>query len=94
MVKVVLDDKDALHAIEDRLQKAVDYVIESNPKLRSGDRKLMRNRLTQLTSCLTLKVRQLHGNCSACRLQAHAGSATCSATSSRHAPTALPFRRH
>ena len=57
MVKIVLDDKEALHAIEDRLQKAVDYVIESNPKLRSSDRKLMRNRLTQLTSCLTLKVR-------------------------------------
>ena len=61
MVKVVLDDKEALHVIEDRLQKAVDYVIESNPKLRSSERKLMRNRLTLLTSCLTLKVRLPHG---------------------------------
>ena len=56
MVKVVLDDKEGLHAIEDRLQKAVDYVLESNTKLCSSDRKLMRNKLTQLTSCLTLKV--------------------------------------
>jgi len=56
MVKVVLENKEALSAIEDRIQKAVDYVLESNPKLRSGERKLMRNKLTQLTSCLTLKV--------------------------------------
>ena len=57
MVKVVLENKEALHAIEDRLQKAVDHVLESNAKLRSSERKLMRNKLTQLTSCLTLKVR-------------------------------------
>jgi hypothetical protein len=58
MVKVVLENKEALSAIEDRLQKAVDYVLESNPKLRSGERKLMRNKLTQLTSCLTLKIKR------------------------------------
>jgi len=56
MVKVSLDDKEGLNAIEDRLQKCVDYALESNTKLRSNDRKLMRNKLTQLTSCLTLKV--------------------------------------
>jgi hypothetical protein len=55
-MKVVLDNKEALHAVEDRLQKAVDYVLESNTKLRSSERKMMRNKLTQLTSCLTLKV--------------------------------------
>eukprot|EP00802_Teleaulax_amphioxeia_P003524 Tamp_03527.p2 GENE.Tamp_03527~~Tamp_03527.p2 ORF type:complete len:245 (+),score=76.89 Tamp_03527:2276-3010(+) len=58
MVKVVLENKEALSAIEDRIQKAVDYVLESNPKLRSGERKLMRNKLTQLTSCLTLKIKR------------------------------------
>jgi hypothetical protein len=58
MVKVVLENKEALNAIEDRLQKAVDCVLESNPKLRSGERKLMRNKLTQLTSCLTLKIKR------------------------------------
>lgn len=52
----MLDNKEALHTIEDRLHKAVDYVLESNTKLRSSERKLMRNKLTQLTSCLTLKV--------------------------------------
>ena len=57
MVKVVLENKEALHAIEDRLQKAVDHVLEGNPKLRSSERKMMRNKLTQLTSCLILKVR-------------------------------------
>jgi len=56
MVKVSLDDKEGLNAIEDRLKKCVDYALESNTKLRSNDRKLMRNKLTQLTSCLTLKV--------------------------------------
>jgi hypothetical protein len=91
MVKVVLDDKDALHAIEDRLQKAVDYVIESNPKLRSGDRKLMRNRLTQLTSCLTLKVRHFHGSCSACQqgpiCLASSVTAVWRADQAKHAPS-------
>ena len=56
MVKVVLENRAALDAIEDRLQKAVDYVLESSTKIRSSERKLMRNKLTQLTSCLTLKV--------------------------------------
>ena len=55
-MKIVLDNKEELHDIEDRLQKAVDCVLESNSKLRSSERKLIRSQLTQLTSCLTLKV--------------------------------------
>lgn len=63
-----MENKEEMGAIEDRLQKAVDYVLESHSTLRSGERKLMRNKLTQLTSCLTLKVARnaLHCPCPHC----------------------------
>ena len=55
-MKVVLENKEELHVMEERIKKAVDCVLESNSKLRSSERKLIRSQLTQLTSCLTLKV--------------------------------------
>jgi hypothetical protein len=55
-MKVVLENKEELHAMEERIKKAVDCVLESNIKLRSSERKLIRSQLTQVTSCLTIKV--------------------------------------
>jgi hypothetical protein len=77
-MKVVLENKEELHAMEERIKKAVDCVLESNSKLRSSERKLIRSQLTQLTSCLTLKVftctappRPRHAACSALHAWPH-----------------------
>ena len=59
-MKVVLENKEELHAMKERIKKAVDCVLESNSKLSSSERKLIRSQLSQVTSCLTIKVFRRH----------------------------------
>eukprot|EP00961_Rhodomonas_salina_P220148 2976440-Rhodomonas_salina.2 len=56
MVKVVLEDREALQQIEDRLSSAIQDVVESNSALGPGQKKLLRNKMAQISSCFIQKV--------------------------------------
>lgn len=58
MVKVVLENREVLHGIEDRLSTAVQDVVEGSVSLRSSQKKVLRNKLSQIASCFVQKIKR------------------------------------